>query len=224
MTKLEKFLLANSDSIIKSDTTESRYFSIQNVLIRVSDHVSMKGNSDIQIIIPNNKMAAGLYTVLFGDSGKVLIWNFKQIQEFLPSLILMKEMTTKSTRKPDPNKSMPVIQKIELAKQQPENIERTMKFTELIESKIKLKYANVCERSLLLKGKSVWTVNDIRVLNVMLRKEFGRGDSINEDFQIFLNHTPVDYNDVLNIYKIVVIDNERVPTIPVLQEAYNYIR
>ena len=224
MTRLEKFLLANSDSIIKSDTTESRYFSIQNVLIRVSDHISTKGNSDIQIIIPNNKMAAGLYTVLFGDSGKVLIWNFKQIQEFLPSLILMKEMTTKSTRKPDPNRSMPVIQKIELAKHQPENVERTMKFTELVESKIKLKYANAYERSILLKGKSVWTINDIRVLNIMLRKEFGRGDSINEDFQIFLNHTPVDYNDVLNIYKIVVIDNEKVPTIPVLQEAYNYIK
>jgi hypothetical protein len=58
----------------------------------------------------------------------------------------------------------------------------------------------------------------------MLSQEFGRGDSINVDFQIFLNCTSVDYNDVINLYKIIVIDNNKVPSIYLLQEAYKLIK
>ena len=58
----------------------------------------------------------------------------------------------------------------------------------------------------------------------MLSQEFGRGDSVNEDFQIFLNCTSVDYNDVINLYKIIVIDNNKVPSIQLLQEAYKLIK
>jgi len=55
MTKLEKFLKQSAIETKNSTTTLSRYFRIGYVTIRLSDHVSNKSNSDIQIIIPTNK-------------------------------------------------------------------------------------------------------------------------------------------------------------------------
>ena len=224
MTKLEKLLLAIADEIVKSDTTNSRYYQIHNVSIRVSDHFSTKNTSDLQIIVPVNKLASGLYTVTFGDTGKVLIWNAKQIKEFLPSLILMKEMTTKSIFKADVNKTKTAVQKIDQVKQQPEIVKASLCFTKYIDSKLNPKYLRAIDRNIVSKRKSLWTVQEILALNGLIRKEFGRGDSINEDFQIFLNYTELSYVDVINLYKIVVIDNNRVPTIELLHEAYNYIK
>ena len=86
MTKLEKFLLTYSSEMINSESTVSRYFKINNISIRLSDHISLKSTSDIQIITPTNKVESGLYTVLFGDTGKVLIWNLKQLKDFWQSL------------------------------------------------------------------------------------------------------------------------------------------
>ena len=225
MTRLEKFLLANASELIRAETTNSRYFKIQNVLVRLSDHVSLKSNCDIQVIFPTNDITAGLYTVLFGDSGKMLIWNFKQIKEFLPSMILMKEMMTKSVFKQNPSRSKTVIEKIDLAKKFPElKEEPSLVFNQMVETKIKLKYAGAAERAILVKSKSNWNAQEISGLPSMMHKEFGRGDSINDDFQIFLNCTSLDYRDVINIYKIVVVDNDKVPTIELLQEAYKLIK
>ena len=47
--------------------------------------------------------------------------------------------------------------------------------------------------------------------------------SINEDAQIFLTCTSLTYVEFLNIYKIVVVDNNKVPTIKLLQEAHSLI-
>lgn len=224
MTKLEKLLVETADEIVKSNTTNSRYYQIHNVSIRVSDHFSTKNTSDLQIIVPVNKLVSGLYTVSFGDSGKVLIWNAKQIKEFLPSLILMKEMTTKSIFKADTSKTKTAIQKIEQVQQQPEIVKPSLCFTKYVNSKLNTKYLKAADRAIVTKRKSLWTVAEIRALNVLIRKEFGRGDSINEDFQIFLNYTALSYVDVINLYKIIVIDNAQVPTIELLHEAYNYIK
>lgn len=224
MTKLEKLLVEIADEIVKSATTNSRYYQIGNVSIRVSDHFSTKNTSDLQIIIPVNKLVSRLYTVSFGDSGKILIWNAKQIKEFLPSLIIMKEMTTKSVFKADTSKTKTAIQKIEQVQQQPEIVKPSLCFTKYVNSKLNTKYLKAADRAIVTKRKSLWTVAEIRALNVLIRKEFGRGDSINEDFQIFLNYTALSYVDVINLYKIIVIDNAQVPTIELLHEAYNYIK
>ena len=221
MTKLEKFLLTYSSEMINSESTVSRYFKINNISIRLSDHISLKNTSDIQIITPTNKLESGLYTVLFGDTGKVLIWNLKQLKDFLPSMMLMKEMTTKTIIKPDSSKSKSVVEKIELCKQL---TDPSLVFDKKIETQLKFKFAAAAHRSILVKPKSIWNAKEIRHLSSMISKEFGRGDSINEDFQIFLNCTSVDYNDVINLYKIIVIDNNKVPSIQLLQEAYNLIK
>lgn len=221
MTKLEKFLLTYSSEMINSESTVSRYFKINNISIRLSDHISLKSTSDIQIITPTNKLESGLYTVLFGDTGKVLIWNLKQLKDFLPSMMLMKEMTTKTIIKPDSSKRKSVVEKIELCKQLTET---SLVFDKLIETKIKFKLAAAAHRAILVKPKSIWNAQEIHHLPNLLSQEFGRGDSINEDFQIFLNCTSVDYNDVINLYKIIVIDNNKIPSIQLLQEAYNLIK
>lgn len=223
MTRLERFLYANAQEYAKSDTTNSRYFILDKVTVRLSDHISTQTTSDIQIIIPTNK-TIGLYTVVFGDNGKVLIWTNKQIQEFLPSLILMKEMTTKSVKPKDPNKLLTSVQKIELAKQTPKIGQQTLQFNKLIDTKIQLKYASAAERAIISRSKSPWTTNEMKYLPQMFYKEFTRGDSINDDFQIFLNCTSVDYCDAINLYKIIVIDNNQIPTIALLQEAYQLIK
>ena len=223
MTRLEKFLYANASEMIKSDTTISRYFKIGKVTIRLSDHISTKDNIDIQIIVPTN-IVSGLYTVIFANSRKTLIWNCKQLKEFIPHLRLMKEMSERTVFKPDPAKSRTAIQKLELL-QNPVEIEKpSLTFTKLIDSKIHPKYASAAERALIYHSKSHWTVNEINGLIGLLRKEFNRGDSINGDFQIFLNCTSVDYHDVINLYNIIVVENGKVPTIELLQEAFKYVR
>jgi hypothetical protein len=211
--------------MIQSETTYSRYFIIENLSIRLSDHISLNTTSDLQIIIPNNDITAGLYTVIFGNNGKTLIWNAKQIVEFIPSMVLMKDMTTISTLPKDPNRAKSAIEKIEIAKNVEPVVKKLLEFNgELCTSKVKINTCSACERQALGKKKSTWNVQEMRPLTSLFHKEFGRGDSINDDFQIFLNCTSVDYNDVLNIYKIVVVDNKKVPTIELLQEAYGYIK
>ena len=224
MTRLEKYLLANASEMIKSEKTASRYFKINNITVRLSDHVNTENASDIQIITPVNKIDAGLYTIMLNDTKKILIWNLKQIKEFLPSLMLIKEMTTASIRKPDPTRARTSLEKIKLAQQEPEIKNQKLGFAKVIQSKLKPEKVSASERLILLKGKSTWNIAEVQKLSTLMHKEFGRGDSINDDFQIFLNCNSLSYKDVLNIYKIVVIDNEEIPTIELLQEAYSYIK
>ena len=225
MTRLEKFLFSRCSEMIQSETTFSRYFIIDNLNIRLSDHISLTTKSDLQIIIPNNNNIVKTYTVIFGNNGKVLHWNAKELTAFLPSMILMKDMTTMVTMPKDPNRSKTALQKIEMAKSSEPVVVKNLEFNgELCASKVKLATCSACERQALAKKKAPWNLQEIKPLTSLFRKEFGRGDLINEDFQIFLNCTSVDYKDVLNIYKIVVIDNKKTPTIELLQEAYSYIK
>ena len=225
MTRLEKFLFSRCSEMIQSETTYSRYFILENLSIRLSDHISLNTTSDLQIIIPNNDIAAGLYTVIFGNNGKTLIWNAKQIVEFIPSMVLMKDMTTISTLPKDPARTKSAIEKIEIAKNVEPVVKKLLEFNgELCTSKVRINSCSACERQALAKKKATWNSQEIKPLTSLFRKEFGRGDSINDDFQIFLNCTSVDYNDILNIYKIVVVDNKKVPTVELLQEAYSYIK
>ena len=225
MTRLEKFLFSRCSEMIQSETTYSRYFILENLSIRLSDHISLNTTSDLQIIIPNNDIAAGLYTVIFGNNGKTLIWNAKQIVEFIPSMVLMKDMTTISTLPKDPARTKSAIEKIEIAKNVEPVVKKLLEFNgELCTSKVRINSCSACERQALAKKKATWNSQEIKPLTSLFRKEFGRGDSINDDFQIFLNCTSVDYNDILNIYKIVVVDNKKTPTIELLQEAYSYIK
>ena len=170
MTRLEKFLFSRCSEMIQSETTYSRYFIIENLSIRLSDHISLNTTSDLQIIIPNNDIAAGLYTVIFGNNGKTLIWNAKQIVEFIPSMVLMKDMTTMSILPKDPARTKSAIEKIEIAKNIEPVVKRILEFNgELCTSKVKINTCSACERQTLAKKKSTWNIQEIRPLSNLLK-------------------------------------------------------
>lgn len=215
MTRLEQYLLSSANDIINSESTESRYYIIGSIKIRVSDHINLESDSDIQIIVPYN-IDQTTYTVILQDSKKVLIWNAKQIKQLIPYLNLIKELKTKTLKVREEKKT--VVEKIELAKDTQELI-----FKGFMKSKILLKNLNSATKRVYTKNKTNWNSSEINYFTSLLKQEFNRNDKINEDFQIFLACTPLTYEEAMNIYKMVVIDSNKIPTITLLQKAYSLI-
>lgn len=223
MTRLEKYLLATASEIIEAETTVSRYFVIGNVKVRVSDHWSKMTDADLQVIIPYN--GGTKYVVTIKDSpGKFLVWNANQIKDFIPSLQLIKGMKTSVQKGPKPKDS--AVQKIQQALNNNAPAEGCLTFSgTLVESTLKDKYLSAKQREVLRKPKSTWDASQVGCLPEMVRIDLKlkSSASINEDVQIFLTCTSLTYIEFLNIYKIVVVDNNKVPTIKLLQEAYSLI-
>lgn len=223
MTRLEKYLLATASEIIEAETTVSRYFVIGNVKVRVSDHWSKMTDADLQVIIPYN--GGTKYVVTIKDSpGKFLVWNANQIKDFIPSLQLIKGMKTPVQMGPKPKDS--AVQKIQQALSNNTPAEGCLTFSgTLIESTLKDKYLSAKQREVLRKPKSTWDASQVGCLPEMVRIDLKlkSSASMNEDVQILLTCTSLTYIEFLNIYKIVVVDNNKVPTIKLLQEAYSLI-
>jgi len=226
MTRLEKYLVATASEIIDAETTESRYFVIGNVKLRVSDHHSKMSDADIQVIIPHNGGSKYLVTVK-GSEGRFLVWNAKQIQEFVPAFQVLKGLKTPvmtTTHKSETK--LPAVNKIHLAMSQPE-LENTpdLVIKGMVKTRLKQKELGAAGRVVLVKSKSTWNKSEIGTLSQMIRKDLGLKDacSINEDIQIFLTCTSITYEEMLNIYKIVVVDSKLTPTIRLLQKAYTLI-
>lgn len=78
------------------------------------------------------------------------------------------------------------------------------------------------QREIFRRTKSTWDISQIGTLPSMIKVDLSNG-SVNEDVQIFLTCTSLTYKEILNIYKIIVVDNRMVPTIKLLQEAYSLI-
>lgn len=226
MTRLEKYLLASAEDIIYSETTESRYFIVGNIKVRVSDHFSNNNNSDLQVIIPYN--GGTKYIVVIKESpGKFLLWNAQQIHDFIPSLQIMKGVRSPVTKRKTPELKKSAAQKIQMALNSSGTVKGTSSLAlrgELIKTKLKEKNCTAKQREILRKPKSTWDIAQIGTLPPMFREELNCSSGVNEDMQIFLTCTSLTYEEVLNIFKIVVIDNNKVPTITLLQEALSLIQ
>jgi len=220
MTRLEKYLQASADSIIYAETTESRYFVVGNVKIRVSDHFSKNTDADLQVVIPFN--GGTKYMVTIKDSnGKLLLWNAQQIKDFISPLSIIKSLK-EPIQKGSSTGEMSAVTKIQQALNNPLE-KNTLTFNrELINSKVKRNKCSSLMVRVLEKPKSTWNIQEIGALSQLFKQEFNTG-SINEDVQIFLTCTSITYKEILNIYKIIVIDNNKKPTISLLQEAYRLI-
>lgn len=92
----------------------------------------------------------------------------------------------------------------------------------IIESRLKEKQLTSKQREVFRRTKSTWDISQIGTLPSMIKVDLSNG-SVNEDVQIFLTCTSLTYKEILNIYKIIVVDNHMVPTIKLLQEAYSLI-
>lgn len=220
MTRLEKYLQTSADSIIYAETTESIYFVVGNVKIRVSDHFSKNTDADLQVVIPFNGGTKYMVTIRDGN-GKMLLWNAQQIKDFISPLSIIKSLK-EPIQKGSSNGQETAVHKIQQALNS-RSSENTLKFNgNLIKSKVKTKTCTSLQISVLGKKKSTWNIPEISALSSLFKQEFGTG-SINEDIQIFLTCTSISYEEILNIYKIIVIDNKEKPTISLLQEAYRLI-
>ena len=222
MTRLEKYLIATASEIIEAETTVSRYFVIGNVKIRVSDHWGKNSDADLQVLIPYN--GGTKYIVTIKDSpGKFLIWNANQIKEFIPSLQIMKGLKEAINTPPKPKNS--AVQKIQLALNNTSTDGSSLEFDgTIIESRLKEKQLTSKQREVLRRPKSTWDISQIGTLPSMVKVDLGLSNgSINEDVQIFLTCTSLTYAEFLNIYKIIVVDNHKTPTIKLLQEAHSLI-
>lgn len=223
MTRLEKYLLATASEIIEAETTVSRYFVIGNAKVRVSDHWSKTTDADLQVVIPYN--GGTKYVVTIKDSpGKFLVWNANQIKDFIPSLQIIKGMKAPVQTAPKPKDS--AVQKIQQALSNNIPAESCLTFNgTLIESTLKDKCLSAKQREVFKKPKSTWDSSQIGCLPEMVRTDLRRksSGSITEDIQIFLTCTSLTYIEFLNIYKIIAVDNNKVPTIRLLQEAHSLI-
>lgn len=218
MTRLEKYLQATADSIIYAETTESRYFVVGNIKIRVSDHFSK--NADLQVVIPFNGGTKYMVTIK-DNNGKLLLWNAQQIKDFISPLSIIKALQ-EPIQKGSSAGEVSAVTKIQQAlNNSPEKDALTFN-REIINSKVKRNKCSSLMLKTLEKPKSTWNIQEISALSQLFKKEFNTG-SINEDIQIFLTYTSISYKEILNIYKIIVIDNKMKPTIGLLQEAYRLV-
>jgi hypothetical protein len=182
MRKLEKLLTSMADSIQKSQNTCSRYYKIKGLTVRLSDHLTYHKSFHIQIIIPHNKCHK--YCVCIGNGTKVVIWDYKQIIEFLPTLTFVKEMQTVK------NVSVLPAQKL---------------------LKTKLVQIDHSERKIISRLKSPLKSEEIEILKQLLFKEFNRTDGLNEDLISALMTYHVTYREILTLYHLLIIENDVIP-------------
>lgn len=212
MTRLEKYLLSIARDVIDAETTASRYMLIDDLKVRMSDHFSNNTDADLQIIVPFN--GGTKYTVAIKDSQRFLCYNATQIKDLIPYLILIKGMKAPFRRGQGKGATILVADKIAKCQTPTLNWDGI-----ILNTKLKLNKLGAAERGVFSKSKSPWKADEIAALKRMLQMEFNRLDGINDDFQIFLTCTSLTYEEVLNIYKIIVICNPQKATISSLQQA-----
>lgn len=216
MTKLEKYLTSTASDIIEAETTISRYFIVDCLKIRMSDHFSNQSDADLQVIVPYNGGTSYIVTIKDG-SGKFLNWNAKQIIEFIPALRIIKDLKS-SIRVNKPKKETP-SQKIEKALTNSIQLGNNLIYNgPVIDSKLKIKNLNARQRDVFIKPKTPWNQDELNQLHLMLFNDIGNG-SVNEDMRIFLTCTSINYKEILNIANI-LLKNNKIATIELLQEAY----
>lgn len=144
-------------------------------------------------------------------------------KDFIPSLQIIKGLKEGVQLKPKPKDS--AVQKIQLALNNSNTDGGSLTFDgTIIESRLKEKQLTSKQREVFRRTKSTWDISQIGTLPSMIKVDLGLSNgSVNEDVQIFLTCTSLTYKEILNIYKIIVVDNRMVPTIKLLQEAYSLI-
>lgn len=217
MTRLEKYLLSIAHDVIDAETTSSRYMIVDGLKIRVSDHYSNNTDADLQIILPYN--GGPKYTTIIKDSQKFLCYNASQIKNLIPYLALIKGLKASFKQGTEKGTTTFVADKIAQCKAPILNWNG-----KLVTSKLSLSSVSKKEKYIINRDKIVWEAHEITTLKNMLQKEFNRSDGINDDFQIFLTCTSLTYEQVINIYKIVIISNPGKATIMQLRIALLMIK
>lgn len=207
MTRLESYLEKNCVTVSCAQSTKSRYYRIGQAIIRYSDHVSIDYSSfDVQIIKPVGSFS---HLYMFGIRGnsRFSLMNAKQIIDYLPYVSMTAELAHGN---PNDLIEEPTKEKLEEPKS-----------NELVESKL----TNHAGYSMIVyRMRKPWTEPEINRLPAMMTIEFGVGIGINDKFKKFLRKTPIHYQELINIYKIIVVDNKSKVTAENLEIAYNIVK
>ena len=189
MTRLENYLEKNCVSVSCAKGTQSKYYRIGAAIIRYSEHVSVDYTGfDIKIIKPVGSFSC-LYMFGVSSSSRFSLMNAKQIIAYLPFASMEAEL------------------KGAVNYQKPEEIVN-IKTNSIVESKLlkDVKYASIIYRL-----RTTWKENEINILPALMTTEFGMGSGINAQFKKFLRTTPTQYQEVLNMYKMLVVEASVVP-------------
>lgn len=208
MKKLEQQLIKISNKgVIESVTTYSTYYHIDNnLIIRVSDHLSERKNFDLQIINPLN--GGTKYMVFTPTSKTSYLWTSKEIINYISFLRVQKRFDVPNLKEENTT----------LIKSEPDGLVIS---TPLL--KVKQNGLGTNEKILCCHGSSeIWNAYDIEELPNLLKKHLNQEITLNDDFKLFLMTTPCTYKVVLNMYYNIIIINEREPTLELLN--YFYIR
>ena len=100
-------------------------------------------------------------------------------------------------------------------------INRNTKPGEIVESRL---LRNTQFEKIVYRLKKVFKDNEINYLPTMMGMEFGVSSGICAKFKHFLRTTPMKYQELINVYKIVIIDNESSATQENLTKALEKVR
>lgn len=187
MRKLEKYLLKKCDIYQESNSTNSKYFQLENCKIRLSDHFSHDSDScDLSIVIPLNKSTK--YIVSGSDSSSTYLWNTNEITEFIPHLIKFCNLKHRQVKSEVPE----------------------IKIVKILSKFIGKKGLSSKINSIVGHPKNdFWSENEIPDLISVINSDLNCNiTSFPKEFEEFLLTHCSSYNKLLNIYKAAYIDNK----------------
>lgn len=212
MRKIEQWLIKNSSrQALQSPVSVSRYYYLEHLKIRFSDHLKpdLKSDADIQIIYPTSS-ECDYYTVIYNNSNRLMVLNAKQIIDMLPTLIKLKELSI--VEKPVANVKDKNIKQVK------EQITLTYPSALVVPKKDNRKYDTI-----IYKRKLVWNQSEIYMLQSMLNSKYNNCVGFNGTFKDFLKTYPCTLKEALTLYWVICVNAKLTPTDDLLLEAMDYI-
>jgi len=83
MTNIDKYISKFAKRVGESATGNSKYYQIEDKVIRVSNHIGKNSDGLFQIIVKPNG-----YIIYHPGTGTVNICNYRQVQEFIRTISL----------------------------------------------------------------------------------------------------------------------------------------
>lgn len=212
MRKIEQWLIKNSSrQALQSPISVSRYYYLNHLVIRFSDHLkpNLESKADLQVIYPTSS-ECDYYTVLYNNSCKLIVLNAKQIIDMLPTLIKLKELSI--VEKPVVNVEDKSIKQVK------EKITLTYPPLLLVPKKDNRKYD-----AIIYRRKLVWSQSEISMFQSMIDSKYKSCIGLNNTFKEFLKIYPCTLKEALTLYWVICVNAKLTPTDDLLLEAMDYI-
>lgn len=204
MTKLERWLWKNCTLKGNGEASNSLYFMYGLLEIRYSDHYATNSTGDLQII-KSSVYESKFYAVTPKGGVKFMLINATQIIEYIKHQAGTKELLTLYTVKPiASNKD---VNKIVF----PDSL--------FIPYKTNIKVLN----QLLFRKAEQWSNNEIKGLKQAVTYYFRRNHGFTTAITDYLKKHALSFVDVINLYKIVIVDSKIPFSVEIIEKVLQYI-